>query len=85
VQAGTWTSTRRSPGFVPDHALTEIGQDDDLADEVAEQISAVVWTRVDGGYRMEYWPGNDFPLPVWRYDDGAPTNGLIEVIPDPEA
>jgi hypothetical protein len=51
---------------------------------VQELVDAGAWTRVEGGYRMEYGPSTDFPMPVWRYDEGFPANGMIEVLPDPE-
>lgn len=84
VQAGTWTSAHGSPGVIPDHALEEIGGGEEAATAVDELVAAGVWTHVEAGYRMEYGPSADFPLPVWRYDDSPPAGGLIEVVPEPD-
>jgi len=35
-----------------------------LIDEV---VAAGLWTVVEGGYRMEFGPSSDWPLPIWRY------------------
>jgi hypothetical protein len=84
TRAGAWTSAHQSPAFVPDRAIDHIADGLDLSSEVDELVTGGAWTRVSGGYHMEYGPSNDLPLPVWRYDEGAPANGLIEIIPDPE-
>jgi hypothetical protein len=81
VRAGTWTSAHHSPGFVPDIAVHELAGSSEMVNEL---VTSGVWTRVDDGYRMEHGPSSDFPMPLWRYDDGSPTNGLTEVLPDPE-
>lgn len=84
LRAGIWTSAHRSPGFVPDHAIDEIGDGDDISGAVNELVTGGAWTRTDGGYRMEYGPSTDFPLPIWRYDKESVANGLFEVVPEPD-
>lgn len=69
AKAGSWTSAHHSLAFVPHHALDEISDGTDINADVNELINTGVWTRVAGGYHMEYGPNNDIPRPVWRYDD----------------
>jgi|SRR5580765_1471878 len=83
VLAGTWTSANKSYGFVPVRALADLNSAPD-SDWVVELVKSGVWTKVDGGYRMEYGPSTDFPLPMWRYDDEGLRNGLFERVPDPD-
>ncbi|HWL35298.1 MAG TPA: hypothetical protein VNQ77_03820 [Frankiaceae bacterium] len=78
---GTWTSRNQSPGFVPEAAVAEIGGSEEAVEEL---VASGAWSRVDGGYKMEYGPSTDFPLPVWRYDDEPVAEGkLFEVVRGP--
>jgi hypothetical protein len=81
--AGTWTSANHTNGFVSDAAAARIaGPDNGTA--LAELVTSGAWSRVDGGYKMEYGPSADFPLPMWRY--GTPVSGgrLFEIVRDPD-
>lgn len=82
VMAGTWTSRNATGGFVPDAAAAELGDHPNI---VAELVTAGVWSRVDGGYRMEFGPSADWPLPVWRYGTEQPKNGWFELLAEPDA
>lgn len=83
--AGIWTSRNESPGLVPFAAIEELGGAA-VADAVEELVTSGAWSPTDGGYRMEYGPSTDFPLPVWRYDAEPVADGrLFEVVPDPDA
>lgn len=71
--AGTWTSANGQTGFVPDAALVEIyGNPNTLQEDIDRLITAGLWQREKGGYRMLLGPHSDpnLPLPLWRYGDG---------------
>ncbi|MGW4215002.1 hypothetical protein ACWEIJ_43990 [Lentzea sp. NPDC004789] len=67
ARAGSWTSPHHSPGFVPVGAIADLGDDEDVTPFVAELVKAGVWTEAAAGYRMEFGPSTDWPLPLWRY------------------
>lgn len=83
IQAGIWTSANDSPGFVPGAAIKELADGPEMEATVRELVKTGAWTAVLGGFRMEYGPSADWPLPVWRYDAEPPANGFFEVLPDP--
>jgi hypothetical protein len=81
ILCGTWTSANGETGVVPDAVAAEHASPED----VSALVDAGLWTKIDGGYRMEYGPSTDLPLPLWRYGD-SPSNGqLLSFVPDPEA
>jgi len=80
VLCGTWTSAHGETGVVPFHVADDIGHPG-AADEL---VAAGLWTRVDDGYRMEYGPGQDWPLPLWRYGTDPGDGSLISIVADPE-
>lgn len=65
VLLGTWTSANDSPGFVPHSVAHEHVH----SDTIAQLVAAGLWTEQPGGYRMQYGPSTDLPLPLWRYSD----------------
>ncbi|MCL3863015.1 hypothetical protein [Actinotalea sp. K2] len=63
LRCGAWTASNGETGVVPVEVAREYG-DPQLIDEV---VAAGLWTVVEGGYRMEFGPSSDWPLPIWRY------------------
>jgi hypothetical protein len=59
----------REPGFVPGRAVVDLSDGEDIAPIVDQLVKAGVWTAVEGGYRMEFGPSSDWPMPLWRYSD----------------
>lgn len=80
-RAGSWTSVHRSPAFVPDAAIAELSNGEDVSDLVRELVDAGAWTVKTGGYHMEFGPGTDWPLPLWRYSD-VPSRAMLEDLND---
>jgi hypothetical protein len=81
VLCGTWTSANGETGVVPREVAESMGS----PEIVAALVKAGLWTDLGTGFRMEYGPTSDGPLPLWRYGDEPVTKGrLFEVVRDPE-
>lgn len=81
VLCGSWTSANGETGVVPFHVVEEFG----YGHAVEPLVSAGLWTVVEDGYRMEFGPGSDWPLPLWRYGSDPGDGSLLAIVRDPEA
>lgn len=64
VRCGVWTANNGETGVVPVGVVRSFGADQELVDQV---VAAGLWSVVEDGYRMEFGPSPDWPLPIWRY------------------
>jgi len=63
LRCGVWTASHGETGVVPVDVARSFG-DQGLIDEV---VAAGLWSVTADGYRMEFGPSADWPLPIWRY------------------
>lgn len=80
VLCGSWTSAHGETGLLPEDVARQHGS----AESIAALLEAGLWTDTGGGYRMEYGPGSDWPLPLWRYGDDPGTGALLSWLPEPD-